>query len=177
MKRRQMLKHISLAGSLAAVSGAGYLYLTRASRQQDLTLEKMVADLKAIDTTRLVHLGEWSPATIFAHCSQSIAFSVTGYPAHKSEFFKNTIGPLAFNLFASLGKMKHNLAEAIPGAADIEANDSQTALNELIYRLEEFDRYAGNLAPHFAFGDLSKSEYTLAHLMHINNHFDELRTT
>jgi len=47
------------------------------------------------------------------------------------------------------------------------------AVGGSIAALNDFDNYSGALKPHFAFGMLSKSDYALAHVLHINNHLQE----
>ena len=70
--------------------------------------------------------------------------------------------------------MTHGLAEAIPGAAKLQANDDRAALRRLIQALSDFDQFKGQYQPHFAYGVLSKQEYALAHVLHLNNHFEEV---
>jgi hypothetical protein len=38
-----------------------------------------------------------------------------------------------------------------------------------------FEAHAGPLAPHFAYGELDKAQYTRAHLMHLANHAERVR--
>lgn len=73
-------------------------------------------------------------------------------------------------VFSSLGKMKHNLADPIPGAPSLETSDTGSALDRLITALQSFHDFSGELRPHFAYGALSKAEYAAAHLMHIRDH-------
>jgi hypothetical protein len=102
---------------------------------------------------------------------------MSSFPEHKSQLFKNTVGKLAFSLFSSKGKMTHNLSEAIPGSPPINSMlDAKEALNHLKNVLIEFDHYKGELSPHFAYGELTKSEYEIAHVMHLYNHLKEVKT-
>lgn len=98
-----------------------------------------------------------------------------GFPVMKSPVFQNTVGQLAFSVFQARGKMSHNLEEAIPGeeiqATNIEASAS---LHRLVQALKQFESFESPLQPHFAYGVLEKDEYALAHVMHINNHLEEL---
>lgn len=115
---------------------------------------------------------EWTwPATL-THCAQSIRFSLSGYPQSKSALFQRTVGSAAFPVFAWRGQMSHNLSEPIPGASPLNPQvDPQAALATLHQAIDEFHRHAGALHPHFAYGWLSKTEYELAHAMHLANHF------
>jgi hypothetical protein len=102
---------------------------------------------------------------------------MTGYPEMKSKLFQQTVGQLAFELFQSRGKMTHSLHEIIPGEIITKNPPSITnALNRLINALETFNSYDGALEAHFAYGDLTKPEYAVAHIMHINNHFEEFES-
>ncbi len=72
--------------------------------------------------------------------------------------------------------MKHNLAEPIAGAPAIEvAGDTSEALARLRKALTDFENFNGTLAPHFAYGALSKDDFALAHALHFSNHLDEIR--
>ena len=105
--------------------------------------------------------------------AQSIKYSLDGFPKPKPAWFQNTLGAAAFAIFSARGKMSHGLDEPVPGAANIA--DGQAlgpATDHLREALLRFDRHAGKLAPHFAYGPLSKADYTRAHLMHLANHWD-----
>ena len=72
------------------------------------------------------------------------------------------------------GEMSHNLHEVIPGAPALAIEGKvQLALDRLTTALRDFETYGGALKPHFAFGSLSKPDYALAHVLHINNHLQE----
>lgn len=111
------------------------------------------------------------PATL-THCTQSIRFALTGYPQAKSELFQRTVGSAAFQVFAWRGQMSHDLSEPIPGAPALNPQaDPHAALAALHQAIDDFHRHTGPLQPHFAYGQLSKAEYELAHAMHLANHF------
>jgi len=101
---------------------------------------------------------------------------MSGYPAMKPKLFQNTIGKLAFSVFNANGRMTHGLDEVIPGEIVVSDNkDVLQARQRLIDSLTSFDSYEKNFQPHFAYGKLSKSQYALAHAMHVNNHLQEFR--
>ena len=54
------------------------------------------------------------------------------------------------------------------------AGPAADAIGRVISSLKAFSAYQGPLRPHFAYGDLSKEEYTDAHLLHIQNHMQEI---
>lgn len=97
---------------------------------------------------------------------------MTGYPEHKPEWFKSTLGATAFKVFSTRARMAHDLTEAIPGAPPLAAHDLAAAHQRLVTALHTFDAYTGELQPHFAYGPLSHEEYLKAHVMHINNHLE-----
>ncbi|MEL7004228.1 MAG: DUF1569 domain-containing protein [Bacteroidota bacterium] len=114
----------------------------------------------------------WSLYQNLIHCAQSIEFSMDGFPEMKSELFQNTIGSLVFNHFEKQGYMRHNRAEAIPGAPDItKEGNLDKAFDRVEQAVIKFDQFSGALKPHFAYGQLSKSEYEEAHCMHLADHF------
>jgi hypothetical protein len=114
----------------------------------------------------------WSLSQTLVHCAQSIEYSLAGFPEMKSKIFQQTAGAAAFSLFAWRGQMSHNLAEPIPGAPSlIDENDIAMSLERLRKSIDSFQLAEEPLQPHFAFGALGKSDYELAHAMHLANHF------
>ena len=175
MKRRQFLKKSIIGGSIIAVGGA-YFWLKTGDGADHLTVKAAIQQLNSLKEKKITSSGQWNPAKVFNHLAQSIEYSMTGYPQHKSDLFKNTLGSMAFSVFTSRGKMSHSLSEVIPGAPLIKDDeDILLALKRLKQSLIDFDNYKGTLQPHFAYGKLSKQKYSYAHIMHINNHFQELR--
>lgn len=177
MKRRQFVK-ASLASGLAIVgTGAGTFLLIEENSKDNLTIKFALKKLDELSNESLLKLGEWDPYQIFTHCAQSVEFSMSQFPEHKSNIFKSTVGKLAFSIFSSKGKMTHRLNEPIPSAPILTTSlDSIIALNRLKKSLIKFDNYQGTLAPHFAYGELTKNEYEKAHLMHLYNHLQEIKS-
>ena len=175
MKRRQFIKTGIVGGLTIGLVGAGTAWLNTPSNHAPLTIDAAFAKIDELSKYTILSSGKWKPYQIFTHCAQSIEFSLTGFPEHKSEFFKRTAGQLAFSAFLSKGKMTHGLSEPIPGAPGIESESNiQTALNRFKKSLIEFQQFKGKLAPHFAYGELSKQEYERAHVMHFYNHLQEI---
>lgn len=114
----------------------------------------------------------WTWSKTLLHCAQSIEYSMSGYPESKSALFQRTAGSVAFSFFKSRGRMSHNLLEAIPGAATLDANAASShAVGSLRKAVDSFQQYTGVLQPHFAYGQLNKADYEKAHAMHLANHF------
>jgi hypothetical protein len=173
MERRQFIKASALAGM--GLLGGASVWLSIGADKESLTIAVALSKLEALTDKAISYTGSWDPAKVFVHCAQSIEYSMTGYPEHKSDVFKNTAGSLAFSAFALKGAMAHGLDQPIPGAPDINADqDLLLALAQLKKSLTDFSQYEGDLEPHFAYGELTKDEYEAAHVMHIYNHFDEL---
>ena len=176
MKRREFLSFSLMSALALSIPNARAEMLPLDIKNQRLDLKQLLSFLNSLSVESLVTEGEWGLAQIFNHAAQSIEFSIQGYPQHKSDFFKETIGPLAFKAFSVWGKMSHGLAEAIPGAPILIASQlPREGLARLIQAIDQFDQYQGDLKPHFAYGVLSKQEYELAHVLHLNNHFEEVR--
>lgn len=125
-------------------------------------------DLSAIQST-----GDWDLGRTFNHLAQGVEFSMTGFPEEKPRLFQMTAGKLAFTVFKLRGRMSHGLDEVIPGEVigDVSAD---AGLHRLWTSLEQFRDFNGALRPHFAFGALGKDQFTKAHLMHIENHLEEI---
>ncbi|MEZ9139145.1 MULTISPECIES: DUF1569 domain-containing protein [unclassified Shewanella] len=182
MERRLLLKSVLTGSAILTVAGAT-TWIAMDTEEGPLTIEytlKRIAEMKQnllnlqTNDSRILTTGNWELSQILNHCAQSVEYSISEYPEHKSELFKNTLGSFAFSAFAAKGKMSHNLSEAIPGAPLLTPKDIDVALNRLQLSLTDFQQHAGKLQPHFAYGELTKSEYELAHVMHFNNHLKEI---
>lgn len=175
MKRRQFLKKSIIGGTIIAIGGA-YFWLKTGDGTDHLTIASAIQQLDSLKDKKITSSGLWNPAQVFNHLAQSIEYSIIGYPQHKSDLFKNTLGSMAFTVFATRGQMSHSLSEEIPGAPPIKDDENLFfALKRLKQSLINFDNYKGTLQPHFAYGELSKQKYSYAHIMHMNNHFQELQ--
>ena len=97
---------------------------------------------------------------------------MAGFPELKPAWFRASVGSYAFALFNARGQMSHALDEPIPGAPPLAQGLALSpAIDRALGALHAFERHAGALAPHFAYGALDKSAYTRAHLMHFANHW------
>ena len=176
MKRRQFIGTLVAGGATASLVGGTAAWISIAV-ETNLSIDAALEKLEKLSGKSIFSIGEWDPQQIFMHCAQSIEYSIYGFPEHKSEVFKNTLGQFAFKLFSSKGKMLHGLNEPIPGAASIlPGKDIEKSLNYLKNMLLQFKQYKGELAPHFAYGVLSKDEYEAAHVMHIYEHLTEIKS-
>jgi hypothetical protein len=119
--------------------------------------------------------GAWDLPHVLHHAAQSIEYSIAGFPQPKSAWFRASVGSYAFALFNARGQMTHSLSEPIPGAPEIAQGQALgPAIDHAIAALQAFERHAGALAPHFAYGTLTKPDYARAHLMHLANHWAEV---
>jgi hypothetical protein len=174
MQRRTVLKGAVLGG--VAVLGAGFWALPTADAPAGVSLDAAQQLLAGLVDQPLVSLKGWTPTEVFNHCAQSIEYSISGYPALKPGWFRSSVGPLAFSVFAARGAMRHPLAEAIPGAAPLSAPATQAqALQRLQQAFADFAAYQGELQPHFAYGVLSHADYAQAHVLHLYNHMSLIR--
>lgn len=119
----------------------------------------------------------WSLSQLLQHLAQSIEYSMAGYPEMKSAMFRALVGNSAFALFNARGAMSHGLAEPIPGAPALSPDTPlKDSLRRLLDALNAFETWAGPLKPHFAYGELDKAQYTRAHLMHLADHWTQIRS-
>lgn len=176
MKRRQFIKaSLVSVGAVASISAGSYV-LIEEKNKDSLTIDFALKTLNELSHENIRSIGEWNSSQIFTHCAQSVEYSMSQFPVHKSPLFKGTIGQLAFTLFFSKGQMTHALNEPIPGASSLTGLvDLSVALNRLKKSLIEFDDFQRALAPHFAYGELTKNEYEIAHVMHLFDHLQELK--
>ncbi len=121
------------------------------------------------------HIGTWTLAQMLNHAAQSIDYSIDGFPEMKSALFRKAVGGVAFAVFQARGKMGHTLDEPLPGAPALDAQAPlEPAIARALAALRRFEVHTGALAPHFAYGELDKAQYTRAHLMHLANHWTEI---
>ena len=168
-RRRVLLSGAALAGvALTGCSGGD----TKDRQLVFANLADALAELQRLTNAVAFNPGAtWTWSKTLLHCAQSIDYSMSGYPEHKSAIFQHTAGAAAFSYFKSRGRMSHNLLEAIPGGATLDANAATAhALETLRNSIENFKKYTGPLKPHFAYGALDRVEYEKAHAMHIANH-------
>lgn len=118
----------------------------------------------------------WGWAQTLVHCAQSIEYSMSGFPESKSRLFQRTIGAAAIGVFSWRGRMTHDLSEPIPGAPALDARaDAAQAVERLRASMLNFLQWSQPLRPHFAYGELTRQEYELAHAMHLANHLSAFR--
>jgi hypothetical protein len=174
MQRRTVLKGAALAG--VAALGVGFWVLPSGPAPAALSLAGAQQLLAGLVDKPLVSLKGWSPAEVFNHCAQSIEYSISGYPELKPAWFRSSVGPLAFSVFAARGAMRHPLDEAIPAAAALNTPATQAqALQRLQQAFADFAAYQGELQPHFAYGALDHADYAQAHVLHLFNHLSLIR--
>lgn len=172
MNRRKFILGAIASGAFV---GSGSVWLAIDENQEPLDIDFALSKLSHLMEQNPTATGEWNLYQIFIHCAQSVEYSMSGYPEHKSDLFKSTLGKTAFSLFSAKRKMTHALNEAIPGAPNFpRAENISAAFERFKQSLIDFKHYEGILAPHFAYGQLSKLQYEAAHVMHFNNHLLEI---
>ena len=173
-RRKFILGSIASGGFI----GCGIAWRGIEQNEDPLDIDFALSKLNELIVQNSIATGKWNLYQIFTHCAQSVEYSMLGYPKHNSDIFKSTIGKAAFSLFNSKRKMTHALDEAIPGAPEFVDQENITdAFERFKKSLIDFQKYDGVLAPHFAYGPLSKLEYEAAHVMHFNNHLQEIEHT
>lgn len=119
-------------------------------------------------------LGAWSLYKTLSHGAQSIEFSLTGYPAHKSSLFKGTAGKLALHIFLARGAMSHDITMPIPDAPAItEEGEAMQGFLRLQEAVQKFWNHNGTFQEHFAYGKLTKAQYDKIQALHLANHLSE----
>ena len=179
-ERRSALRRIGLVvgvGTFAAPLVVSKVHPASLGSERFDSIASAIRTIESLKTADTRMTGAWDLAHMLHHTSQSVEYSMTGFPAPKPAWFRSTLGSYAFALFNARGQMTHSLSEPIPGAPDIPQGQALgPAINRVIAVLHAFDGHTGALAPHFAYGRLSKADYTRAHLMHFANHWNELIT-
>jgi hypothetical protein len=147
--------------------------------QQSPPLRNVAAVLKwldAIDKSPNAKTTEgWPLPQVLEHLAQSVLFSLNGFPQPKPAWFQASAGAAAFAVFKFRGRMTHGLTEPIPGAPALGHTQVAQGTQSLRTALLRFEAHTGALKSHFAYGNLSKADYALAHVMHVNDHLSLIR--
>lgn len=139
------------------------------------SLEDAKREILLLKDATNVETKQWSLYKILVHCTQTIIYSMKGYPKLKPKMIQATIGKIAVNKFLKQGYMKHSLTAPVPEAPDIpEEGDLDIAFQNLMYSIDVFVAYSRELKPHLLFGKLTKEEYNKYFAMHIADHLSEL---
>ncbi|WP_027670478.1 DUF1569 domain-containing protein [Rheinheimera baltica] len=170
MNRRKFLIW-TLAAPLTLTFGVKTVAMAR-----HYPLDELLMQLKRLPADKLTSHGAWNVSSILQHLAQSIRYSRLGYPQAKSALFQHTAGNVALNLFSAAGSMTHPLDEPIPGAPLLVNHlPADVAMAEVVSEIEQFIAWQGDLAPHFAYGNLTKAQYYSAHYLHIQNHLTDIK--
>lgn len=177
--RRRWLRQAAAGTGLLLVAGAGGAAWLAAAPPPVADLPDLPAALAWLD--RIAHqparsTTAWSLAQVLEHATQSVEFSLRGYPELHPEWFRASVGPLAYRTFARRGASWHGTTEPIPGAPPLRADNAITAAHGLARALLRFEATPAEHAfpPHFAYGRLDKDGYRRAHLMHLAEHAREV---
>jgi hypothetical protein len=114
----------------------------------------------------------WSLARVLTHAANGIEYSMTRYPQYKPALFRATIGRIALRKFLRQGYMRHDRTADIPGEPTSEGR-LEDAVMHFRRAVEAFRAFEGELAPHFAYGPVTKDEYERIHAMHLADHLGE----
>ncbi|MEO7925872.1 MAG: DUF1569 domain-containing protein [Saprospiraceae bacterium] len=136
-------------------------------------MDECMVELEKIEQATALKIdNDWTLYQNLMHCTQSIMYSMIGFPENKPKLFQKTIGSLIFNQFEHQGYMRHNRNEPIPGATEIKpAGNSVDAAIDLRKAVLDFENFDRELKPHFAYGKLTKLQFANAHCMHMADHF------
>jgi hypothetical protein len=174
-------KLVIVAAGGAAAAAAGFSACQgEAAGDRALHFASLAAAREELDRLALAPTSSsgtaWSWAQTLTHCAQSIEYSMSGFPQMKPELFQRTVGSAAISVFSWRGRMTHDLAEPIPGAPRLDAQAPPgPALERLRAAIQAFLQWPGPLRPHFAYGELARPQYELAHAMHLANHLSAYR--
>jgi Protein of unknown function (DUF1569) len=70
---------------------------------------------------------------------------------------------------------RYALTDPIPGAPALTQPDNwKPGALRLRTAIARFNSHTSPIKPHFAYGTLSRSDFAMAHAMHIANHQDEI---
>lgn len=174
-ERRSALRRLGLVVGVGALAAPVVVSAVRPGALSAPAFDSIASALQTLEQLRTNAPrmgGAWDLAQVLHHAAQSVEYSLAGFPQLKPPWFRASVGSYAFALFNARGQMTHALDEPIPGAPPLAQGQALApAIDRALEALRAFDRHAGTLAPHFAYGALDKPAYTRAHLMHLANHW------
>ena len=174
-ERRSALRRLGLVVGVGALAAPVVVSAVRPGALNSPAFDSVATALRTLEQLRTSAPrmnGAWDLAQVLHHAAQSVEYSMAGFPELKPAWFRASVGSYAFALFNARGQMSHALDEPIPGAPSLAPGQALApAIDRALEALRTFERYAGTLAPHFAYGALDKAAYTRAHLMHLANHW------
>jgi hypothetical protein len=139
------------------------------------SLEEAKKELLKLKELDKIVTPQWSLYKILVHCTQTIEYSMEGYPKMKPKIIQATIGKIAVTKFLNQGFMKHSLTAPVPEAPFVlDEGDAVVAMKNLISSIDKFMAYKTEFHPHLLFGNLKKNDYNKYFAMHIADHLSEL---
>lgn len=137
--------------------------------------ERLRKDLSRPERDLLAPASPWNLSQTLQHCTQTVRYSVTGYPRLKPALFRATAGALAKRLFLRRGATKHPLGAEIEGAPSL---DPHMPVAEAAAGFENavalFTGHTGQHALHPAYGRCTHDEFARLHAMHLTEHIPGL---
>ena len=162
---------------LSAACTAPLLALPACGKTAAFRLASLAEAQAALDRLQAGGGRQAGPITVhqmLVHCTQSLAYGLSGFPALKPGWFRATLGPLAAQAFLWQGRLYHDLAEPIPGAPAIPPDGDMAAafagIRSAIAAFEDAVRGGQALAPHFAYGAVAPADYARLQAFHIAQH-------
>jgi hypothetical protein len=188
VQRREFLKGLGLWSGRSVASalgvsllatglvGGGVLTYRNRQFQGELQLRQLRQDLAQWQGRALYSTGRWNASQVLQHLTQGIIGSLNGYPNYQNGALQHTLGPLALQGFKGLGQMLHPLDAPIPHMPALDPHlTTAQALTALLLALDQFLAHDTALAPHFAYGELSRDDYAAAHFLHISQHMQQIQ--
>jgi len=135
------------------------------------SLDDILADVDALDGTRLRATGNWTPAQIVQHVTQLMDLSLDGFPASvpvPMRIFGRVFKRVALTRAMFRGiKFPPSLAPALEPPEDVAWEDAVDHLRRAV------ERSAGGrmTQPSPLFGPLSHEEWVKLHCRHAEMHF------
>jgi hypothetical protein len=138
------------------------------------TIDELLGALDALERQGGELKGPWSLGQALLHCAQSVDCSLTGFPQPRGWLVRAVVGPLVKRRFLRAGRMSHDLTAQIPGVPPLPPTSTADGAAALRRSLAAFRAHSGPMAPHFAYGEVSKAEYEALHAMHAAEHLEAL---
>ncbi len=181
LSRKQFLKlsasavaSVGVAAALSSCADNDFSFAGRDLRFRDFDDVRAELDLIEANQAAVVMYQEFTLHKLLIHLSQSIEFSMSGFPETYPDIVQ-AAGAIAFDGFAAQGFVVHDLSVPVPSAPTIpEYGDMEAAFARLRLAMETYENFTGVPFEHFAYGSLSYEEFLLANAMHIADHFSML---
>jgi hypothetical protein len=136
-------------------------------------LAQVAVEVERLRRRGYARAGQWGLAQVCEHLALALEATMTGFPRPFPWWVRRLLGPPLGVCILLTGRFPAGLPMPA-GVAPPAGVAEEEALRHLRQALEQFQRFGGSLAPHPAFGRLSRRQWERLSLLHCAHHLSFL---